>query len=220
MPKRPSDFLVNPTGNFRGRWSRWAICGLTGRKIIVDNLWRLRTPWAGGAFSGKDPTKVDRSAGLCRAFIPRQETWSPPASQSAAPSRSPMRSASLTQCRSWSILMAPAKIDEKKLEKGIGPEIFRLTPTNIRRHAQAETGRSIAARPPTAIFGPRPLTRTAASPWEKDRPGEGHQKRGRLILARHSTRLFHGDDPVNRRHLTVAPCSRRRHRFIADRNSP
>src|ERR687885_854714 len=59
-PKAASDFLVNPTGNFVVGGPD-GDCGLTGRKIIVDTYGGY-APHGGGAFSGKDPTKVDRSA--------------------------------------------------------------------------------------------------------------------------------------------------------------
>jgi S-adenosylmethionine synthetase len=52
--------LVNPTGNFE-LGGPHADCGLTGRKIIVDTYGGMARH-GGGAFSGKDPTKVDRSA--------------------------------------------------------------------------------------------------------------------------------------------------------------
>ncbi|MGB9476358.1 MAG: methionine adenosyltransferase, partial [Candidatus Udaeobacter sp.] len=60
MPKKAADFFVNPTGNFVVGGPD-GDCGLTGRKIIVDTYGGY-APHGGGAFSGKDPTKVDRSA--------------------------------------------------------------------------------------------------------------------------------------------------------------
>lgn len=57
---RDTKFLVNPTGRFVIGGPQ-ADTGLTGRKIIVDTYGGL-APHGGGAFSGKDPTKVDRSA--------------------------------------------------------------------------------------------------------------------------------------------------------------
>ncbi len=58
--------LVNPTGAFvRGGFS--ADTGLTGRKLMVDTYGGL-IPHGGGAFSGKDPTKVDRSASYMARF--------------------------------------------------------------------------------------------------------------------------------------------------------
>src|SRR6201985_1485533 len=55
-----AEFHVNPTGNFVIGGPD-GDCGLTGRKIIVDTYGGA-SPHGGGAFSGKDPTKVDRSA--------------------------------------------------------------------------------------------------------------------------------------------------------------
>ena len=58
-------FLVNPTGSFISG-GPMADCGLTGRKIIVDTYGGMARH-GGGAFSGKDPSKVDRSAAyMCR----------------------------------------------------------------------------------------------------------------------------------------------------------
>ena len=54
------EIFVNPTGNFE-LGGPHADCGLTGRKIIVDTYGGMARH-GGGAFSGKDPTKVDRSA--------------------------------------------------------------------------------------------------------------------------------------------------------------
>src|SRR2546423_11701770 len=60
-------YLVNPTGRFEiGRPHGDA--GVTGRKIIVDTYGGA-APHGGGAFSGKDPTKVDRSAAYMARYI-------------------------------------------------------------------------------------------------------------------------------------------------------
>ncbi|MEK9180334.1 MAG: methionine adenosyltransferase [Patescibacteria group bacterium] len=60
------EILVNPTGKFvQGGFA--ADTGLTGRKIMVDTYCGL-VPHGGGAFSGKDPTKVDRSAAYMARF--------------------------------------------------------------------------------------------------------------------------------------------------------
>jgi len=67
MPSKPSDFLVNPTGNFVIGGPD-GDCGLTGRKIIVDTYGGY-APHGGGAFSGKDPTKVDRSAAYMARYV-------------------------------------------------------------------------------------------------------------------------------------------------------
>ncbi len=60
-------FLINPTGRFV-EGGPTADAGLTGRKIIVDTYGGA-APHGGGAFSGKDPTKVDRSASYYARFI-------------------------------------------------------------------------------------------------------------------------------------------------------
>ena len=61
------EFYVNPTGNFVIGGPD-GDCGLTGRKIIVDTYGGA-APHGGGAFSGKDPTKVDRSAAYAARYI-------------------------------------------------------------------------------------------------------------------------------------------------------
>ncbi len=60
-------FLINPTGRFV-QGGPMADAGLTGRKIIVDTYGGA-APHGGGAFSGKDPTKVDRSASYYARYI-------------------------------------------------------------------------------------------------------------------------------------------------------
>ncbi len=62
-----TDFLVNPTGRFVIGGPQ-GDCGLTGRKIIVDT-YGGSCPHGGGAFSGKDPTKVDRSAAYAARYV-------------------------------------------------------------------------------------------------------------------------------------------------------
>jgi S-adenosylmethionine synthetase len=60
-------FLINPTGRFVIGGPQ-GDCGLTGRKIIVDTYGGMGHH-GGGAFSGKDPTKVDRSASYMGRYI-------------------------------------------------------------------------------------------------------------------------------------------------------
>jgi len=60
-------YLVNPTGRFVVGGPQ-GDCGLTGRKIIVDTYGGA-CPHGGGAFSGKDPTKVDRSAAYAARYV-------------------------------------------------------------------------------------------------------------------------------------------------------
>jgi S-adenosylmethionine synthetase len=64
---KPVTFHVNPTGNFV-IGGPMGDCGLTGRKIIVDTYGGMGRH-GGGAFSGKDPTKVDRSAAYAARYV-------------------------------------------------------------------------------------------------------------------------------------------------------
>jgi S-adenosylmethionine synthetase len=61
------NYLVNPTGRFVVGGPQ-GDCGLTGRKIIVDTYGGA-APHGGGAFSGKDPSKVDRSAAYAGRYV-------------------------------------------------------------------------------------------------------------------------------------------------------
>jgi len=70
LPKewlKDTKFLVNPTGRFVIGGPQ-GDCGLTGRKIIVDTYGGA-APHGGGAFSGKDPSKVDRSAAYAARYV-------------------------------------------------------------------------------------------------------------------------------------------------------
>lgn len=60
-------YLINPTGKFV-IGGPMGDCGLTGRKIIVDSYGGA-APHGGGAFSGKDPSKVDRSAAYAARYV-------------------------------------------------------------------------------------------------------------------------------------------------------
>jgi len=128
MPKKASDFLVNPTGNFVVGGPD-GDCGLTGRKIIVDTYGGY-APHGGGAFSGKDPTKVDRSAAYAARYLAKNVV------AAGLAERCTIQIAyAIGVADPMSLLVdthGTGKIDEKKLEKAL-PEIFRLTPTNIRR---------------------------------------------------------------------------------------
>ncbi|HEX8604665.1 MAG TPA: methionine adenosyltransferase, partial [Pseudoduganella sp.] len=70
LPKewlKETKYLVNPTGRFVIGGPQ-GDCGLTGRKIIVDTYGGA-APHGGGAFSGKDPSKVDRSADYAARYV-------------------------------------------------------------------------------------------------------------------------------------------------------
>jgi S-adenosylmethionine synthetase len=67
LVKGKISYLVNPTGEFEIGGPK-GDCGLTGRKIIVDT-YGGSAPHGGGAFSGKDPSKVDRSAAYAARYV-------------------------------------------------------------------------------------------------------------------------------------------------------
>ncbi len=67
MLKGNTNYLVNPTGSFEIGGPK-GDCGVTGRKIIVDT-YGGSAPHGGGAFSGKDPSKVDRSAAYAARYV-------------------------------------------------------------------------------------------------------------------------------------------------------
>ena len=128
MPKKPSDFLVNPTGNFVVGGPD-GDCGLTGRKIIVDTYGGY-APHGGGAFSGKDPTKVDRSAAYAARYLAKNVV------AAGLAERCTIQIAyAIGVADPMSLLVdthGTGKVDEAKLQKLL-PEIFPLRPTNIRR---------------------------------------------------------------------------------------
>ena len=128
MPKRPSDFLVNPTGNFVIGGPD-GDCGLTGRKIIVDTYGGY-APHGGGAFSGKDPTKVDRSAAYAARYLAKNVV------AAGLAERCTIQIAyAIGVADPMSLYVdthGTGNVDEAKLQKLL-PELFPLRPTNIRR---------------------------------------------------------------------------------------
>jgi S-adenosylmethionine synthetase len=128
MPKRPGDFLVNPTGNFVVGGPD-GDCGLTGRKIIVDTYGGY-APHGGGAFSGKDPTKVDRSAAYAARYLAKNVVAAGLAEQCTI-----QVAYAIGVADPMSLYVdthGTGKEDEKKLAKTL-QEIFPLRPTHIRR---------------------------------------------------------------------------------------
>jgi len=160
MPQRPSDFLVNPTGNFVVGGPD-GDCGLTGRKIIVDTYGGY-APHGGGAFSGKDPTKVDRSAAYAARYLAKNVV------AAGVADRCTIQVAyAIGVADPMSVLVdthGTGKVAEKKLEKVL-PELFRLTPTNIRR--TLKLNRPIYKR--TAAYGHfgRAPDKDGGFSWEK-----------------------------------------------------
>lgn len=79
MLTKDTKYLINPTGKFV-IGGPMGDCGLTGRKIIVDTYGGA-APHGGGAFSGKDPSKVDRSAAYAARYVAKNIVASGLASQ-------------------------------------------------------------------------------------------------------------------------------------------
>src|ERR1700739_1450793 len=160
MPNRPSDFLVNPTGNFVIGGPGGGF-GLTGRKIIVDTYGGY-APHGGGAFSGKDPTKVDRSAAYAARYLAKNVV------AAGVAERCTIQVAyAIGVADPMSVLVdthGTGKVEEKKLEKVL-PEIFRLPPPNTRR--SLELTRPIYRR--TAAYGHfgRAPEKDGGFSWEK-----------------------------------------------------
>ena len=160
MPKKASDFLVNPTGNFVIGGPD-GDCGLTGRKIIVDTYGGY-APHGGGAFSGKDPTKVDRSAAYAARYLAKTVVAAGVADKCTI-----QVAYAIGVADPMSILVdthGTGKVEEGKLEKVL-PELFRLTPTTIRR--TLKLNRPIYRR--TAAYGHfgRAPDKDGGFSWEK-----------------------------------------------------
>ena len=127
MPTKPSDFLVNPTGNFVVGGPD-GDCGLTGRKIIVDTYGGY-APHGGGAFSGKDPTKVDRSAAYAARYLAKNVVAAGLADQCTIQVAYAIGVADPMSLR---VQTQGSNVDEEKLAKVLR-EIFPMRPTHIRR---------------------------------------------------------------------------------------
>ena len=130
MPKNGADFLVNPTGNFVVGGPD-GDCGLTGRKIIVDTYGGY-APHGGGAFSGKDPTKVDRSAAYAARYLAKNVV------AAGLAERCMIQVAyAIGVAEPMSLLVdtqgtAKDGVTDAQLEKVLH-ELFPLRPTNIRK---------------------------------------------------------------------------------------
>ena len=122
-------FLVNPTGRFMIGGPH-GDTGLTGRKIIVDT-YGGRGRHGGGAFSGKDPSKVDRSACYMARYIAKNIVAAGLAEQCEI-----QLAYAIGVVEPVSVLVdtqGTGKIDDGELEK-IVREIFPLTPGGIIKH--------------------------------------------------------------------------------------
>ena len=135
---------VNPTGAFVVGGPD-GDCGLTGRKIIVDTYGGA-APHGGGAFSGKDPTKVDRSAAYAARYLAKNVVAAGLAERCTI-----QISYAIGVPDPLSVyvdLHGTGKIDEARLE-AILPDLMSLKPRGIREHLQLN--RPIYAK--TAAYG-------------------------------------------------------------------
>jgi S-adenosylmethionine synthetase len=141
----PEDaFYVNPTGTFVIGGPD-GDAGLTGRKIIVDTYGGA-APHGGGAFSGKDPTKVDRSAAYASRYLAKNVV-----SAGLADRCTIQLSYAIGVSQPLSILVdthGTGSADEAALEKVLG-QVMDLSPRGIREHLQLN--QPIYAR--TAAYG-------------------------------------------------------------------
>ena len=124
-----AEFYVNPTGSFVIGGPD-GDAGLTGRKIIVDTYGGA-APHGGGAFSGKDPTKVDRSAAYACRYLAKNVV-----AAGLAPRCTLQISYAIGVAKPLSInvnLHDSGNVDEEMLEKVLA-EIMDLSPRGIRTH--------------------------------------------------------------------------------------
>jgi S-adenosylmethionine synthetase len=125
------DFYVNPTGRFVIGGPD-GDAGLTGRKIIVDTYGGA-APHGGGAFSGKDPSKVDRSAAYAARYVAKNLVAAGLAEKCAL-----QVAYAIGVAKPLSIYVdtyGTGKLDDQKLE-GIVSEVMDLSPRGIREHLQ------------------------------------------------------------------------------------
>ena len=125
------DIYVNPTGRFVIGGPD-GDAGLTGRKIIVDTYGGA-APHGGGAFSGKDPTKVDRSAAYAARYLAKNIVAAGLSDKCTI-----QLSYAIGISKPLSVYVDTAgtnKVDEAKIAK-IAGEIMDLSPRGIREHLQ------------------------------------------------------------------------------------
>ncbi|MGA0120466.1 MAG: methionine adenosyltransferase [Methylophilaceae bacterium] len=154
------EYYVNPTGNFVIGGPD-GDTGLTGRKIIVDTYGGA-APHGGGAFSGKDPTKVDRSAAYAARYLAKNIVAAGLSSQCTI-----QLSYAIGVAKPLSIYVntqGTNNIDEAKIEAAI-PEIMNLTPRGIREKLQLNTP-IYQATAAYGHFGRSHDIQTGAFSWE------------------------------------------------------
>ncbi|MEX0504386.1 methionine adenosyltransferase [Alphaproteobacteria bacterium LSUCC0719] len=138
------DLLVNPTGNFVIGGPD-GDAGLTGRKIIVDTYGGA-APHGGGAFSGKDPTKVDRSAAYAARYLAKNVVAAGLAERCTIQLAYAIGVAAPVSV--YANTHGTGTVDDARLEAAL-TAAMPLTPRNIRQHLGLN--RPIYA--PTAAYG-------------------------------------------------------------------
>ncbi|MEQ8342270.1 MAG: methionine adenosyltransferase [Marinovum algicola] len=139
-----TEWWVNPTGTFVIGGPD-GDAGLTGRKIIVDTYGGA-APHGGGAFSGKDPTKVDRSAAYAARYVAKNVV-----AAGLADKCNVQLSYAIGVAKPLSIYVdtfGTEKADVEAIERAI-PKVMDLTPRGIREHL--DLAKPIYAR--TAAYG-------------------------------------------------------------------
>jgi S-adenosylmethionine synthetase len=151
---------INPTGKFFIGGPD-GDCGLTGRKIIVDTYGGA-APHGGGAFSGKDPTKVDRSAAYAARYLAKNVVAAGVADRCTI-----QLSYAIGVAKPLSIYVdthGTGKAAEAEIETALGA-VMDLTPRGIRQHL--DLNKPIYAR--TSAYGHfgRPPDAEGGFSWEK-----------------------------------------------------
>jgi S-adenosylmethionine synthetase len=134
---------------------------LTGRKIIVDTYGGA-APHGGGAFSGKDPTKVDRSAAYAARYLAKNVVAAGIADRCTI-----QLAYAIGVAQPLSIYVdthGTGKVDEAKIEEALA-HCMDLSPTGIRKHL--DLNKPIYAR--TSAYGHfgRPADKDGGFSWEK-----------------------------------------------------
>lgn len=162
MVTKKTKWLVNPTGRFEIGGPD-GDAGLTGRKIIVDTYGGA-APHGGGAFSGKDPTKVDRSAAYACRYLAKNVVAAGLAQRCTIQISYAIGVAQPTSF--YVDLHGADTIDPAKLEQALPELMGGCTPRAIRTHLNLD--RPIYA--PTSAyghFGRRPDYETGSFTWER-----------------------------------------------------
>jgi S-adenosylmethionine synthetase len=153
-------YHINPTGAFEIGGPD-GDAGLTGRKIIVDTYGGA-APHGGGAFSGKDTTKVDRSAAYAARYLAKNVVAAKLADRCTI-----QLSYAIGVAQPLSVyvdLHGTGKVDEAKLEEALRT-VMDLSPSGIRRHL--DLNKPIYAK--TSSYGHfgRKAGRDGSFSWEK-----------------------------------------------------